>query len=134
MPLLRSLVLLRPAGQASVRSFSIGRRLFAESNDHNATSENSTPGWGGRTGDDHALNRDGLDVQSESSNKARSEKEQGTEGSGAISQKDERNANQRAKDENPEAPGPVIGMNSGILSLPIFQSLANNKAERGSKS
>ena len=54
-----------------------------------------------------------MDVQASSSIDARKAKDQGGDGSDAISQKDERNANQKAKEEHPEAPGPVIGMNSG---------------------
>lgn len=80
-------------------------------------SESSTPGWSGRPGSDHALHRDGKDAQSAPSQEARRGKQEGEEGSNAVSQKDERNANQRAKEEHPEAPGPVIGMNSGELEL-----------------
>lgn len=97
-----------------VRFFVAGRPNRAE----NQTStmdkgkQNSTPSWEGRHGDDHVLNRDSHDAQSAPSNEARKDKEQGKEGSDAISQKDERNSNQKAQEEHPESPM-VIGMNSG---------------------
>ena len=47
---------------------------------------------------------------------ARKDKEQGKEGSQAISQKDERSSAKRAKDDHPEAPEPIIGMQSGKIS------------------
>jgi len=83
--------------------------------------QNSTPEWEGRHGDDHVLNRDDHDAQSAPSNEARRDKEQGKEGSSAISQKDERNSNQKAQEEHPEAPM-VIGMNSGKRSC-ILQDM-----------
>lgn len=76
--------------------------------------QNATPGWEGRHGDDHVLNRDKMDAQSEPSNQAREDKAAGKEGSTAISQKDERNSAQKTREEFPEAPGPIIGMNSGM--------------------
>lgn len=51
-------------------------------------------------------------MQSDSSQQAMSDKKVAKEGSGAISEKDEGNNNQRAK-ETTKAPGPVIGMNDG---------------------
>ncbi|KIX05436.1 uncharacterized protein Z518_06308 [Rhinocladiella mackenziei CBS 650.93] len=79
----------------------------------------SKPGWTGHTTHDHAVNRsrhDAHDVQAEASrhgmaeyNKHHTEEERS--GSDAISRKDEKQSNRRAKEENPEAPEPVIGMN-----------------------
>lgn len=94
-------------------SRALARRTYTTSPAFLKGSQNSTPGWEGRHGDDHVLNRDNLDRQGEPSNQARADKAAGKEGSNAISQKDERNSNQKAKDDHPEAPGPVIGMNSG---------------------
>src|SRR4051812_6753737 len=69
-------------------------------------------GWQGREGDEHAVNRDGKDVQSEQAHEAMKKHESLEEGSSAISRKDEGNNNKRAEKDNPEAPKPVIGMNS----------------------
>jgi hypothetical protein len=87
------------------------RRSFASSQANCKGSQNSTPGWEGRSGDDHAVNRDGLDVQSDSAQEAMKSKQEGKEGSQAISEKDEGSHNKRAEEDHPEAPGPVIGMN-----------------------
>lgn len=95
------------------RSFIAARRNFAQTPENGKGKQNSTPGWEGRHGDDHVLHRDKNDAQGKASNEAREDKEAGKEGSSAISQKDERNSNQKAKEEFPEAPGPIIGMNSG---------------------
>lgn len=84
--------------------------------DSGSGSQASTPGWGGRPGTDHVLHRDGNDAQSAPSREARRDKETGKEGSGAISQRDERNAKQRAKEEFPEGTD-AIGMNSGEFCL-----------------
>jgi len=86
------------------------RRPFA-STDKGGEAQDSKPGWEGRKGDDHALHRPALDPQAKESHEARKDHEQGKEGSQAISQKDERQSNKRAKEEHPEAPGPVLGMN-----------------------
>lgn len=98
------------------RAFTISQRSFAETPKGGQGAQNDTPGWEGRHGDDHVLHRDGRDIQSDSSLEARKSKEQGKEGSQGISQKDERNSNQKAKEDHPEAPGPVIGMNDGKLN------------------
>ena len=103
----------RTARQVAVPSFVSGQRNFARTSAAFKGNQNATTPWEGRHGDDHVLHRDAQDAQSAPSHEARNDKEQGKEGSTAISQKDERNSNQKAKDENPEAPGPVIGMNSG---------------------
>ena len=58
------------------------------------------------------MNRtDGNDVQSQASQSGMQQKEQGKEGSQGISGKDEGNFNKKAKEDHPEAPEPVIGMN-----------------------
>jgi len=61
----------------------------------------------------HATDKkDQLDVQSKASGEARREKAaSGDSPSQATSQSDHTNANKRAKEDHPEAPGPVIGMN-----------------------
>jgi hypothetical protein len=62
--------------------------------------------------------------------------EQLKEGSQATSRKDERNNNKRAKEDHPEAPEPVIGMNEergGVSSarsqfqMPTLSSIPPNK-------
>lgn len=95
------------------RTFIASQRSFTDTRGKLAGSQNSTPGWEGRHGDDHVLRRDGNDAQSAPSLQARREKEAARGGSQAISQKDERDSNKKAKEDHPEAPEPVIGMNSG---------------------
>ncbi|EXJ69415.1 uncharacterized protein A1O5_07451 [Cladophialophora psammophila CBS 110553] len=71
----------------------------------------SLPGWGGRHGRDHAVKRPAHDVQAETSQQGMKDHEEMKEGSDAISRRDERGNNKRAKEEHPKAPEPVIGMN-----------------------
>lgn len=108
---------------SSTRTLSTTRSLLASGEerttgpgsspkDSGSGSQASSPGWSGRPGSDHVLHRDGRDAQSAPSKQARDDKAAGKEGSGAISQKDERNAGDRAKEEFPEAKD-AIGMNSG---------------------
>lgn len=108
--------------QVPARSFIASRRYFAASSEKDTGTQNSRPGWKGRDGEDHVLHREGNDAQSAPSREARQDKEQGKEGSQAISQKDERDSNKRAKDDHPEAPEPVIGMNAGkiVSQLEVF--------------
>ncbi|KAJ9659827.1 hypothetical protein H2198_002896 [Neophaeococcomyces mojaviensis] len=96
--------------QIPSRSFTLTHRTFAETSVKDKGAQNSRPGWEGRGGDDHVLHRDGTDVQSDSSLDARKQKDKGEEGSTAISQKDENKNAKKAKEENPEAPEPIIGM------------------------
>ena len=112
-------VVRRVTQQNTTRPFALAKRSFAGTRSNEKSSENSTPGWKGRTGDDHVLNRDKNDVQGKASNEAREQREKGQEGSGAISQKDENNSTQKAREEHPEAPkGPIIGMQDGKLTTP----------------
>ncbi|KEF57487.1 uncharacterized protein A1O9_05404, partial [Exophiala aquamarina CBS 119918] len=85
---------------------SLSTTTFLRANDSDATS-----GWKGRHGDEHAVKRDGLDVQSEQSHKAMKKHESLEDGSQAISRQDEGDNNKRAKEDHPKAPDPVIGMN-----------------------
>src|ERR1700759_3757100 len=79
--------------------------------DKSATpAHDSGTGWSGRQGRDHAIKRPPHDVQSEAAQQGMKDHEQGKESSDAISRKDEMNAQQKAKEEFPEAPV-VIGMN-----------------------
>lgn len=51
-------------------------------------------------------------VQKDASNAGFAERAKGAQsGSGAVSGRDEKNMNEKAKKDHPEAPGPVIGMN-----------------------
>ena len=52
-----------------------------------------------------------LNVQSGASQAGKEQKNTGSTQSQATSQKDVRNSNERAKQEHPEAPEPIIGMN-----------------------
>jgi len=84
-----------------------------------AQNEDSTPGWSGRKSDEHAVNRSANDPQSKAAKEGQEERaktggEKGTgtgTGSAATSRRDEKDSNRRAKEEHPEAPEPVIGMN-----------------------
>lgn len=89
----------------------VGIRGLSAATSRRANDSDATSGWKGRHGDEHAVNRDGLDVQSEQSHKAMKEHESLQEGSQAISRKDEGDNNKRAKEDHPKAPEPVIGMN-----------------------
>ncbi|OQV10123.1 hypothetical protein CLAIMM_14166 [Cladophialophora immunda] len=73
--------------------------------------QDSLPGWGGRHVRDHAVKRPPHDVQAETSQQGMRDHEELKEGSDAISRRDERASNKKAKEEHPEAPEPVIGMN-----------------------
>ena len=68
------------------------------------------------------MNRSPHDPQSQNAQAGMKEHEQFKEGSQAISRKDERDNNKRAKEDHPEAPEPVIGMNEerGSVSLPYL--------------
>lgn len=60
----------------------------------------------------HTTDKPALDVQAETSQQGREAHNSGKEeSSSATSRKDQSNSNQRAKEDHPEAPGPVIGMN-----------------------
>jgi hypothetical protein len=83
--------------------------------------------WTGRQGDEHVLNRkDSTEHQSRESMAGMAEKQKdnatgkgegsasatkGGSSSGATSERDAGENNKRAKEDNPEAPGPVLGMN-----------------------
>ena len=96
---------------AQVRRFTPGYRLFASTQTKDSGAQNSRPGWSGRHGDDHVLNRQEHDQAAKSSHQARRDHEEMKEGSQAVSRKDEGNSNERAKKDHPEAPDVVIGMN-----------------------
>lgn len=75
-----------------------------------------TTQWDGRHGDEHVLNRDDeLDVQSEASKSGKRQRAEGSHADSAATETDSRGDNAQAKKDHPEAPGPVIGMNSGAL-------------------
>ena len=68
--------------------------------------------WDGRQADEHVTNRkDTLDIQSAASKGGKQSRAEDSHQSGATSEKDTGNHNERAKKDHPEAPGPVIGMN-----------------------
>lgn len=81
--------------------------------------QDSLPGWPGRHGRDHAVKRPPHDVQAEQSQQGIKDHESLKEGSDAISRRDEKSSNKRAKEEHPEAPEPVIGMNDERGSVSI---------------
>lgn len=133
MPPIALRILPRTTQQVPFRSFIASRRCFAATSEKDKGAQNSTPGWEGRHGDDHVLHRDKHDAQSAPSHEARQDKAQGKEGSSAISQKDERNSTKKAKEEHPEAPEPIIGMQSGNELKPMHEGCTDFIPERGSK-
>ncbi|KAL6247855.1 hypothetical protein RBB50_005203 [Rhinocladiella similis] len=76
-----------------------------------AKAPDSTPGWEGRGKEDHAVHRSPHDPQSKGAKEGMKDHEQLKEGSQAISRRDESQGNKKAKQDHPEAPEPVIGMN-----------------------
>lgn len=92
------------------------------------TRHESTPGWKGRTPDDHVVHRkDELDVQSQASQSGMREHESGNSESQGLNRKDEGQYNKKAKQDHPKAPEPVIGMNdesesrrSRLLFVPVI--------------
>jgi len=79
-----------------------------------------TTQWDGRHGDEHVLNReDELDVQSAASKSGKRQRAEGSHADSAATETDSRGDNAQAKKDHPEAPGPVIGMNSGALFCPV---------------
>jgi len=81
--------------------------------------QDAGPGWSGRDGRDHAVKRPPYDVQAEAAQQGLKDHKEGKEGSDAISRKDERKNQSKAKDEFPEAPV-VIGMNDERGSKEAF--------------
>ncbi|KAK8232513.1 hypothetical protein HDK90DRAFT_512430 [Phyllosticta capitalensis] len=59
--------------------------------------------------DAHVLQKDGYDVQSENAKRGKADHDAGT-GGNATARRDETQSTQRAKEEHPEAPDVVIGM------------------------
>jgi hypothetical protein len=102
---------------------------FASTDANEKGTQNSRPGWSGRPAEDHATQRDRLDTQGDASQEGMKKFQDGqdqntkTASGQAITRKDEKNANQRAKDDHPEAPGPVIGMNDERGSVSAFKSM-----------
>lgn len=84
--------------------------------------------WEGRQPEEHVTNRkDEPNVQSSASKSGAQDRAAGGSGqSSATSEKDHGDQNKKAKEDHPEAPGPVIGMNderggvSFILVLYFF--------------
>jgi len=118
MPRLPAPQILSAARTSPRRLPPASSRLFVSTDAQEKGTQNSRPGWGGRSGDDHAVERDRHDVQGDASQEGMKKFQEGkdqdtkTSSGGAISRKDERNSNEKAKEEHPEAPTPVIGMNS----------------------
>lgn len=108
----RARTLLRTTFRTSPQSLpSVTQHRFAS----------GTSDWSGRQPQEHASNRkDELDVQSGASQSGKRERAADDQNaSQATSEKDSGNQNEQAKKDHPEAPGPVIGMNSerGGVSL-----------------
>ncbi|KAL9075970.1 MAG: hypothetical protein Q9161_001364 [Pseudevernia consocians] len=101
----RARTLLRTTFRTSPQSLtSLAQHRFAS----------GTSDWSGRQPQEHVSNRkDELDVQSGASQSGKRERAADDQNaSQATSEKDSGNQNEQAKKDHPEAPGPVIGMNS----------------------
>lgn len=71
----------------------------------------SAKAWEGKKPEEHANNEsDSHNVQVDAVKEGKAERASG-DGSAAASEKDKDKMNQKGKDEHPEAPGVVIGMN-----------------------
>lgn len=69
-------------------------------------------GWTGRQPEEHVTEtQDELNVHSKASKSGKQERTSSTEQGSATNERDYGNQNRKAKEENPEAPGPVLGMN-----------------------
>lgn len=69
-------------------------------------------GWTVRQPEEHVTEtQDELNVHSKASKSGKQERTGSSEQSSAANEKDYGNQNKKAKEENPEAPGPVLGMN-----------------------
>jgi len=58
------------------------------------------------------VKRPAHDTQAQTAQQGMKDHEEMKEGSDAISRRDERDSNKKAKEDHPEAPEPVIGMNA----------------------
>ncbi|KAK7897104.1 hypothetical protein LTR67_004993 [Exophiala xenobiotica] len=98
----------RPSSSAAA---AVTRRHLSSTSFSLAKAPDSTPGWEGRSKEDNPVSRSPHDPQSANAQSGMKDHENLKEGSQAISRKDEGNNNKRAKEDHPEAPEPVIGMN-----------------------
>ena len=106
---LRRLAHFSPTAHISSPSYNLRRFSSSKPSD---TDHASTPGWKGRTPDDHAVHRkDRLDIQSDASQSGMKEHQTGESGSQALNRRDDGQYNKKAEEDHPEAPQPVIGMN-----------------------
>jgi hypothetical protein len=98
---------------------------------------NTGPGYDGRHSNDHAVNRaEQLDPQSQASHSGMEAHEKGEKGSQALSRRDEGQFQKKAKEQHPEAPGPVLGMNDerGGVSDPAESKIEVNDRAQGYRS
>ncbi|MCJ1481313.1 hypothetical protein MMC06_001470 [Schaereria dolodes] len=111
---------------ASTRLLSISTRSNKEHNE---------PDWSGRKAEEHVTNRgDELDIHASASKSGKGARASDSGNSSATSEKDNKSDNQRAKQDHPEAPGPVLGMNDergGVCSSPSYMvsEYANGRLE-----
>ena len=89
----------------------------------------ATKDWEGRQPEEHVSNQDHhINIHSSASVEGRNERSSGSRGESATTEKDHKTGNQKAEEDHPEAPGPVIGMNDerggvSTSSLPMTCSL-----------
>lgn len=78
-------------------------------------------GWTGRQPKEHVTEiQDELNVHSKASKSGKQERAGGSEQNSSTNEKDYGNQNKKAKEENPEAPGPVLGMNDERGGVSFF--------------
>lgn len=101
---------LTTTSRLSATSFSHALRASAIPTRHYA---GLTSDWEGRQPSEHTTNRDDdANVEVSASKSGAAERAAGSEGnSSATAQEDKGNHNKKAKEDHPEAPKPVIGMN-----------------------
>ena len=99
-------------------------RSFGSSVCHSA---GATKDWEGRDPKEHVARQDHrIDIHASASVEGRKERSTGSRGESASTEKDHKDGNQKAKEDHPEAPGPVIGMNDergGVSTLEVIPTL-----------
>ena len=99
------------ASRNPARPFTLSSLYYAE----------ATKDWEGRQPEEHVANQDHhIDIHASASVEGRKERSTGSRGESASSEKDHKLGNQKAKEDHPEAPGPVIGMNDERGGVSIF--------------
>ena len=90
-------------------------------------SAEATKDWEGRDPKEHVARQDHhINVHASASVEGRNERSTGSRGESASTEKDHKDGNRQAKEDHPEAPGPVIGMNDergGVSASDVVPTL-----------